>query len=100
MKLKNKLYPHPVGAALGFTIAVLYAFCALLFYFWPQQTLSIFKGWFHGLNLTQKIGYPFNIYVFIKGLIGIFLFSYLAGLIYGWTYNKCLSHCKKMRWIK
>lgn len=93
-------YAHPTGLALSFTAGTIYIVCATAVAFWPTLTMRLFNNWFHGVDLT-KIAVTSNITVwsFINGFITIVIFTYLAGVLYTWTYNKCVEHCKRYKWI-
>ena len=100
MKNETLHYAHPTGFALAFTSGIVYSLCALAVRLWPTQTLRFFNDWFHGVDLSSLINPKFLTFgVFIRGLVEIMLFAYLAGLLYALIYNKCVSHCKKKGWI-
>jgi len=100
MEKQTPHYAHPTGFALGLTAGIVYVICASLVWLWPAQTVRFFASWFHGIDLTRIAVAPqLTFGTFIIGLIGIVLFAYAVGLIYGWIYNKCVVHCKRMGWI-
>lgn len=94
-------YVHPTGAALSVASGIIYAACAIYVKLWPMQAISFFNNWFHGIDLTQIAVIPeITAGSFIRGLISIMIFTYLAGALYAWLYQKCEEHCKRKKWIK
>ena len=93
-------YAHPTGFALGLTSGVLYTVCAVAVSVWPLQTLRFFNSWMHAVDLT-KVFMPPQItpISFLRGLISIIIAGYLTGVLFGWIYNKCVTHCTKKGWI-
>ncbi len=93
-------YAHPTGFALAITSGILYSLCALAVALWPAQTVGFFSSWFHGIDLMQIFVMPrLTFGVFLRGLISVVLGAYVAGALYGFVYNKCVAHCKRMGWI-
>ncbi|MEK6809520.1 MAG: DUF5676 family membrane protein [Nanoarchaeota archaeon] len=100
MKNETLHYAHPTGFALALTSGVVYSFCALAIRLWPEQTVRFFNDWFHGVDLSTIFTAKFLTFgVFLRGLVEIIIFAYLAGLLYAFIYNKCVAHCKKRSWI-
>ena len=100
MEKQTPHYAHPTGFALGITSGIVYTLCAVAVALWPVQTVRFFSYWFHGIDLSRIFVMPqltFGIY-FLR-LVQVVLFFYITGLIYGWVYNKCVAHCKRMGWI-
>jgi len=94
-------YVHPTGAALSVTSGIVYAVCAFFVKMWPMRSIRFFSDWFHGIDLTQIAVIPqITIAGFIRGLIEVMIFTYLAGVLYAWLYQKCEEHCKRKKWIK
>lgn len=93
-------YAHPTGIALGLTAGIVYTICALFVTVWPAQALGFFKDWFHGIDIGRVFAPPqLSLGAFLRGLVEIVLAFYLVGLVYGWLYNRCVAHCKRMGWI-
>lgn len=97
---KTLHYAHPTGVALAVTSGVVYIICVIAVTLWPAQAVQFFADWFHAIDLTKLFVIPqITLLKFLRGLIGIMLFAYLAGAVYAWAYNACVAHCKKRRWI-
>lgn len=101
MKTDNTIhYIHPTGLAFALTAGVVYVVCAILVALWPQQSISFFGSWFHGVDLTKIAVAPqITIVSFVVGLISVIIFAYLVGALYAWAYNTCTDHCKRWGWI-
>ncbi len=94
-------YVHPTGFALSITSGIVYVICAVMVGLWPIQTIRFFSDWFHGIDLTMIAKVPAITFgMFVRGLIEVMIFAYLAGALYAWLYQKCETHCKRMKWIK
>jgi len=100
MKKETLHYAHPTGLALGLTAGLIYTLCAAFIAVAPTTALRFFSGWLHGIDLA-KVFMPTLITLggFFKGLLEVIIFFYIAGVIYGWLYNKCAAHCKRHGWI-
>ncbi|MEM3126607.1 MAG: DUF5676 family membrane protein [Candidatus Woesearchaeota archaeon] len=96
MEEKNLHYAHPAGIAAAVTGGIIYALCAFFVTMWPEQALSFFASWFHGIDLT-KIAVPVQLTFgsFIVVLIETMVFFYLIGLIYGWFTTNATSIARK-----
>ena len=94
-------YVHPTGAALSVTTGIIYAACAFAVKMWPMQAIKFFSDWFHGIDLTRIAVIPqITIGSFIRGLVEMMIFAYIAGALYAWLYQKCEEHCKRKKWIR
>jgi len=94
-------YVHPTGAALSVTSGIVYTVCAVFVKLWPSQSIRFFSDWFHGIDLTRIAVIPqITVGNFLRGLIEVLIFAYLAGALYAWLYQKCEEHCKRKKWIK
>lgn len=92
-------YAHPTGLAAAITAGVVYTVCAAFVALWKTQAVRFFNDWFHGIDLSALPAPQLTWGAFLRGLVEVVLFFYLVGLLYGWTYNKCVDHCKKRGWI-
>jgi len=103
MKTSEKQYPliaaHPLGVAFGITTGVVYVVCAFFVLLWRDASVRFFNVWVHGLDLTKIAGGSVTVTSFLMGLITIMIASYLIGLLFGWSYNKCVDHCGRKGWI-
>ncbi len=75
--------------ALAKTSAVLYALCALVVVLWPEGALQLL-GWVaHLVNVEQFAGgVVITFWGFVVGLVQIVVYSYVAGWLLAWFYNK------------
>jgi energy-converting hydrogenase Eha subunit G len=87
--MMDNLKPWTVGAALAITLAVAYTVCAAAFALRPEETLTFFNAWFHGVDLRvlQPAAKIFTLGVFFYGLSGIVLTGFAMGVVYGMAYN-------------
>lgn len=98
--MKEKIYEHPAGLALGIASGIVYAICALLVALWPVPTIRLFSSWFHSIDLTKIIaGKGITFGSFLLGLIEIVIAAYLFGVLSAWLYNKCFAHCRRKGWL-
>lgn len=96
MKNTTLYRAHPTGLALALTSGIVYSLCALAVRLWPVQTLRFFNDWFHGVDISTIFTAKYLTFgVFVRGLVEILFFVYLAGLLYAYVYNKCVAHCKR-----
>lgn len=94
----DNLKPWVVGVALAITLALAYTVCAAAFALSPEETLSFFNAWFHGIDLRvlQPVASTFSLGVFFYGLSGITLSGFAIGAIYAVAYNlvRCCPGCR------
>ena len=97
----KRIHPWPPVAATTITISIIYVVCTLLFVLFPNNALSFFREWFHGIDLA-KISKESVITFssFLIGLVEIVIFTAVFTLIFVLIYNSCVNHCKKKGWIK
>ena len=83
-------YALRTGTALGATVAVAYALCALVFRLWPQAALHFMNGLFHGLDFgaLQRGAALFDFGSFVGVLIGITAWAFLVGTLFGWISSR------------
>lgn len=87
---------HPTGLALSITAGIVYVLCGLFVAIWPTQALRFFSDWIHAADLTKVLVIKsLTLASFFRGLGETVLFFYVVGVLYAWTYNKCVAHCKK-----
>ncbi|TAL58346.1 MAG: hypothetical protein EPN86_00270 [Nanoarchaeota archaeon] len=100
MNAKN-LFVHPVGLALAITSGIVYIVCYVGVLIWPRQAMNVLRDWIHTVDFSQISTQPsFSAISFIRGLVEIMVFMYLAGIIFALIYDMCVSHCKRLGWIK
>jgi hypothetical protein len=83
LKMNN---PTKTGAALAATVAIGYAACTLVFWLWPEAAASFMNTLFHGLDFRKLQSGPtlFNFGSFIYALVGITLWAFGLGALFGW----------------
>ena len=75
--------------ALAETSAALYALCAIVVALWPDGALQLL-GWVaHLVNVDQfSGGVVITFWGFVIGLVQIVIYSYVAGWLLAWFYNR------------
>ena len=85
---------HPVksGAAFAATVALGYAACTLVFWLWPQAAAGFMNSLFHGLDFRKLQSGPalFNFGSFVYALVGITLWAFGLGAVFGWLSGRIL----------
>ena len=101
MIVKTNLFVHSIGFALSITSGIIYTFCYIGVTLWPRQFMNILTDWVHSIDFSQiSIQPTFSLVAFVRGLLEIMIFAYLTGIIFAAVYDMCVSHCKKIGWIK
>lgn len=73
------------GIALGATVGVFYALCALAWFAAPGAFLSLMNNLFHGMDFSSMVQpQPFAIQGFLLALIVLSLWAVLAGTFFAW----------------
>ena len=84
MSTSNAVFRN--GAALAVTVGVAYASCAAIFSVWPGAAMDFMNALFHGLDFRKlevtNAGFEFS--GFIYALIGISVWAFILGALYGW----------------
>lgn len=84
------LNPGRTGMALALTVGIAYAACALVFWIWPEASAQFMNGLFHGLDfrkLREGAG-QFGFESFGVSLVGIVVWAFLVGCLFGWLSNR------------
>jgi hypothetical protein len=84
------LNPVRTGLAFALTVGIAYAACALVFWIWPEASAQFMNGLFHGLDfgkLRDGAG-RFGFESFGVALIGIVVWAFLVGCLFGWLSNR------------
>ena len=80
---------HAFALALAETAAVLYAICAFIVALWPELALQFMGSMMHLVNVEQ---FATDIEItwgsFLIGLIQAVVYSYVAGWLFTWFYNR------------
>lgn len=87
--------PWGTGAALAFTIAMIYIVCALAVSLFPDRSLEFFNTWFHGIDLRlvkRPETDPISTSEWAFGFLTAAASGFLAGTLYGWTRNLFRAH--------
>lgn len=86
----ERLNPWIVGAAASITFSIVFTVCALAVVLFPEATVGFFNAWFHGLDLTllrPPGGRPLTLGQFVYGFVGMAIFSFLTGALFGAVLN-------------
>ena len=86
----EQLNPWIIGCAASITFSIVFTVCALAVVLFPDDTISFFNAWFHGLDLTllkPSGGRPLTIGQFVYGLFGVAATSFVVGTLFAAVYN-------------
>lgn len=84
----EKISALAVGTALGITLVFLSALCAVAFTLSPEATLDFFGAFAHGIDFTAiKSTAPISLGRSLYGALGLGIIGFVAGTIFGVTYN-------------
>ncbi len=83
----NTLHPHHVGKVLAATVGILYILCAIAYVVLPSLTKASFVYMAHGLNV-ESLFTPIQFFPTIVGLIVTLIYSYIAGALFAYCWNK------------
>jgi hypothetical protein len=79
------------GAVLCVTVVIGYALCLLFWYAFPNTSLNLLNGLFHGIDFRKISTEPvFSIGTFLAVLLVLAVWSYAIGLIYAAVRNAIL----------
>lgn len=98
--MKNAIFwqAHPRALALSTTVGIVYVLCVLALLAIPNASMRLFNSWFHGIDLSRIATTTLLTGETLFGLITLLVFTYLAGLVYGFIYHKCIEHCRAKGW--
>jgi hypothetical protein len=78
-------HPFEIGAALAITVAIGYALCTLVFWFFPGAAANFMNALFHGLDFRSlKVDGAFTLASFLYGLVVMSAWSFFLGALFGW----------------
>ena len=84
--------PLKYGAVLSITVVIAYVLCALFWNAFPNASLNLMNGLFHGMDFRRIATEPaFSIETFSAVLLVLAVWSYLVGLIYALVRNRILA---------
>lgn len=86
----NKLDVKAIANALAVITVILYVICFALLKFAPQQGVTFFNFFIHGLDITPNLKPAAEItfsYAIISTIIGV-IAVWLTGALFAWIYNK------------
>ena len=87
--------PWKYGAVLCVTVVIGYALCALFWYTFPNASLNLLNGLFHGVDFRKITSGPvFSIGNFFSVLLVLAVWSYVLGLVYAAVRNAILAQGK------
>jgi len=74
------------GLALGATVGVGYAACALVFRLWPEAGAAFMNSLFHGLDFRklQAGAAVFDFGTFFFALTVLVVWAFALGFVFGW----------------
>jgi len=81
------------GLALGVTVGVGYAACALVFRLWPEAGAAFMNSLFHGLDFRklQAGGALFDFGTFFFALTVLVAWAFALGFVFGWIAERLSS---------
>lgn len=93
----DKPNPWVNGISAAITFSILYTVCAVTIALFPEPGLNFFNAWFHGLDLSllRTKDKPFTLAMFIYGLLGVAITTYLMGALYAAIYNLVSSRSRR-----
>ena len=84
--------PWKYGAVLSITAVIAYAFCALFWYAFPNASLNLVNGLFHGMDFRKIASEPaFSIGSFLMVLVVLAVWAYVVGVFYALVRNQLLA---------
>ena len=85
--------PVRFGAALAATVAIGYAACSVVFWLWPEAAATFMNSLFHGLDFRKLQSGPalFDFGSFVYALIGITIWAFGLGAVFGWLSGRSRS---------
>ena len=87
----ERLNPWIIGCAASITFSIVFTVCALAVALFPDDTISFFNAWFHGLDLTllkPPGGRPLTFGQFFYGLLGVVAMSFVVGTLFAAVHNR------------
>jgi hypothetical protein len=83
--------PLRTGIALGITVGVFYALCALAWALAPATFLGFMNSLFHGMDFTAMVqSRPFSSAGFLAALLVLSIWALLAGMFFAWLHNRLM----------
>lgn len=79
--------PKATANAMAVTIAIVYIFCRIAVFLFPDFSMTIAQSWLHGLELNKVSGWNLSLESFILGLTTITTGGWLLGYIFATVYN-------------
>lgn len=78
--------PVKSGVAFAATVAIGYAACTLVFWLWPEASVTFMNSLFHGLDFRklQSGSALFSFGSFLYALVGIAIWAFGLGAVFGW----------------
>lgn len=78
-----------LALALAGTSGILYVVCSIFVALWPALTLQLLGSVSHVVNVAKFAGdVKMTFGGFLVGLVQILIYSYVAGWVFGWLYNR------------
>ena len=83
----------PTGVALAITVGIGYAACALVFRAAPDAAITFMNALFHGLDFRKLQSGPalFDLGSFFLALLGIVVWAFVLGAVFGWITDRLRS---------
>ncbi len=86
----KKISAVHLGFTFAITVAIAYTACALAYILLPDLTLSFFNALFHAADFKALNLAPMTFGIFLYGLIGITVVSFIDGFLFGVVYNRLI----------
>lgn len=86
----TQVNPVSTATALAITVGVGYTLCTFVFWLWPEAAVNFMNALFHGLDFRklQVRTSPFSFGSFISALVGLIIWAFVVGYIYGWVVSR------------
>ncbi|MBI4281273.1 hypothetical protein HY625_00460 [Candidatus Uhrbacteria bacterium] len=83
----HNLNPNHVGKTLATTVGILYIVCAIAYVILPSLTKASFVYMMHGLNIEPLLT-SIQFFPTVIGLLVSIMYSYIAGALFAYLWNK------------
>jgi len=86
---QSVIAPLRTGIALGITVGVFYALCALVWALAPGPFLGFMNNLFHGMDFSSMVQpRPFAWPGFLVALLVLSIWALLAGVFFAWLLDR------------
>lgn len=89
-----KLDKTVLANAFGLTAAVLWVACTVIIWLLPDFSLIVTEWWIHGLDISAMGGWNITLTTFLLGGLTITGSAWIAGWVFGWSWEKASERKK------